>query len=685
MSFPSILRRKPKTVQFAGGRVELAASAGDGQHVREFSGIAYTGGAMRPSGFAVDTYVDLTGAKAAPGKRPIHRDHDPGRVIGHSEAIEIGSAVIAVEGRISGSNDATAEILASADRGFPWKLSIGAKIDRIEHVQAGRNATVNGRKVTGPAAIIRACTVYEISFVSLAGDDATSAVINANQGTEMSFEQWLQASGWDTTALSDQQTQQLHATYQREQQHTPTAGPLNAGGSVAIGDRQTDTDTERQLQVEGICSAYGYPTIEVNGQTVALHDHAMRANLNANQVQLLAVRASRPKSSPSIHTGRHAGAGSSTRDLAAAAVLVAMEADGVAEKEFGERTTQQARDMRCRNVGDVAMRLCAHLGFGGVGVSASEAVTHLQAASSTYSIPATLSNAAEKMLERDYIERPPAYTQFAAIKTATNFKENTGIRVTDTGQFEEVGADGELKHGGVDEKTFAWSVDQYGKTTAMSRKDWINDDLGALRTLIEAHGRAGRRAVNDLVWRVIYAAKAANWFSTANLNYVQGASTALGIESLAAAIQAMRERRDDEGNDLDIEPALLVVGPKNEQNAKALLQSDYIQALAAGDSTAIEQRVTGNPLKETLRHIVEQRISNTVKFTGNAPENWFLFGRASDLPMVVGFLDAVKTPRVKFYDVDHTPDKLAVQIKAYFDYGAAMADQKPTYMSKGKA
>ncbi|WP_165701192.1 hypothetical protein [Crateriforma conspicua] len=53
--------------------------------------------------------------------------------------------------------------------------------------------------------------------------------------------------------------------------------------------------------------------------------------------------------------------------------------------------------------------------------------------------------------------------------------------------------------------------------------------------------------------------------------------------------------------------------------------------------------------------------------------------------MIVGFLDGGKTPRVKFYDVDHTPDKLAVQIKAYFDYGAAMADQKPTYMSKGKS
>ncbi|TWT68399.1 phage major capsid protein [Crateriforma conspicua] len=680
MSFPNILRRRPKTVQFAGGPVELAASAGDGQRVREFSGVAYTGGAMRPSGFGTDVYVDLTGAKAAPGSRPILRDHDPGRVVGHAESIEIGSSVIAVEGRVSGSNDATAEILASADRGFPWRMSIGASIERIEHVQAGRHATANGRKVTGPAAIIRACTIYEVSFVSLAGDDATSAVIHAQQDQDMSFDQWLAASGWDASSLSDTQTQQLHATYQREQQHTPTAGPLESSGGSAADDEAT-----RQLQVEGICAAFDYPTIQIQGQPVPLHEHAMRANLTPTQVQLLAVRASRPSAVPSIHAGRHHGAGTNTRDLAVAGVLVAMGADGVAEKEFGERTAQQARDMRCRTVGDVAMRLCAHLGFGGVGVSASEAVTHLQAASSTYSIPATLSNAAEKMLERDYMERPPSYTQFAAIKTATNFKENTGIRVTDTGQFEEVGADGELKHGGIDEKTFTWSVDQYGKTTAMSRKDWIDDDLGALRTLIEAHGRAGRRAVNDLVWRVIYAAKAANWFSTVNLNYVEGAATALTIESLAAGIQALRERRDDEGNDLDIEPSLLVVGPKNEQNAKALLESDYIQSLAAGDSTAIEQRVTGNPLKETLRHVVEQRISNTNKFAGADPNNWFLFGRVSDLPMVVGFLDAVKTPRVKFYDVDHTPDKLAVQIKAYFDYGAAMADQKPTYMSKGKA
>ncbi|QDV63055.1 hypothetical protein Mal65_21940 [Crateriforma conspicua] len=76
---------------------------------------------------------------------------------------------------------------------------------------------------------------------------------------------------------------------------------------------------------------------------------------------------------------------------------------------------------------------------------------------------------------------------------------------------------------------------------------------------------------------------------------------------------------------------------------------------------------------------------STWRAPGVLPNNWFLFGRVSDLPMIVGFLDGGKTPRVKFYDVDHTPDKLAVQIKAYFDYGAAMADQKPTYMSKGKS
>src|SRR6056297_2154270 len=113
----------------------------------------------------------------------------------------------------------------------------------------------------------------------------------------------------------------------------------------------------------------------------------------------------------------------------------------------------------------------------------------------------------------------------------------------------------------------------------MNRKDWINDDLGALMTMIDAHGRAGRRAVNDLVWKVIYEAVAGSFFDAANDNYVDGAGSALDIASLSAGIQAMRERRDAEGNDLDIEPNLLVVGPKNEQIAKAVLESDHIMSL----------------------------------------------------------------------------------------------------------
>src|SRR5690606_15972938 len=147
-----------------------------------------------------------------------------------------------------------------------------------------------------------------------------------------------------------------------------------------------------------------------------------------------------------------------------------------------------------------------------------------------------------------------------------------------TTPLERVGTDGELKHGTVGEWFSEYQVDTFGKMLSIDRRDLINDDLSVFDETARALGRAAMRRVSDLVYEVLLA-NAGNFFSAGNGNYLTGADSALSFDGLAKAIEAMMLQRDDEGNDLDLRPATLLVPPQLQTTAKALLESEFIQQI----------------------------------------------------------------------------------------------------------
>ena len=68
----------------------------------------------------------------------------------------------------------------------------------------------------------------------------------------------------------------------------------------------------------------------------------------------------------------------------------------------------------------------------------------------------------------------------------------------------------------------------------------------------------------------------------------------------------MRTQRDAEGNDLDLRPSTLLVGPELETTGRMLLQSEFIQRA--------EDVPTGNSMRGVAKLEVESRLSNTTKF-----------------------------------------------------------------------
>jgi hypothetical protein len=182
MACPSELR----CAAAAAGLELIAAAAGEA--APRVKMLAYTGQPMKLDGFAQPVIVDLESLKLGRQSVPLLRDHDPLRIAGHTTAITVSQQRLKAEGVLSGLPAHTDEVIATAARGFPWNVSMGAALPaRPEFVEAG-SIKVNGRHWPSPILVARGAVLRELSLLPLGADADTSASFAAvpeiQSGTE---------------------------------------------------------------------------------------------------------------------------------------------------------------------------------------------------------------------------------------------------------------------------------------------------------------------------------------------------------------------------------------------------------------------------------------------------------------------------------------------------------------------
>ncbi len=395
---------------------------------------------------------------------------------------------------------------------------------------------------------------------------------------------------------------------------------------------------------------------------------AVSEGWDATRTELEVLRASRP--TPPMAGGFRAVA---TTEVIEAAFAFRMGLGKVAEKHLKPEVLDQAHRLGITH----SLDLCrmALIADGQDVPHGREAM--VRAALSTMSLPTALGDLASKSLLDSYAEAPAAWRSFAAIRSVADFKTNTAIRPSFTGGLEQVAPGGELKHGTVKEWTANYKIDTYGKLLGIDRRDLINDDLGVFAEASAAMGKAAMRKLNDLVFSTLLA-NAGSFFGAGNGNYISGIDSALNFESLANAIKAMLSQKDDEGNDLDLRPAVLLVPPALETLARALLESEYIQAAV--------NLPTGNSLRNVVKLEVEPRLANTTKF-GNLASNthWYLFAPPAATVMVVAFLSGQQNPTIEYQGLEANINTLAAHWRVFHDFGAALVDPRAGVRSKGVA
>ena len=378
-------------------------------------------------------------------------------------------------------------------------------------------------------------------------------------------------------------------------------------------------------------------------------------------VEIQRIRAERP-TGPMIHaSGRERFRDSAVIE---AALLAHMGREDIAEKALGASAMEAAKSMRCTHIMDI---IKGSLQARGIDVPADRNAM-VRAAFSYANLPGILSNTANKLMEQSYRAFPSVARQIARKLTANDFKQHTGYRLTGDTKMQEVGPAGEIKHGTLGESSYFYKVSTFARMFALTRQDIINDDLGAFDEVPSMIGRGSAVALEELFWQLVLA-NTGNFFHANNKNYISGTTTALSIEGLRQAVQAMRQQVDAQGTPIMVEPKFLVVPAALEATADTIYASTNI-VMAADTATP-----DGNPYKGKYQPLVVPHLSDD--------DVWYLLGSPADVAAFgIAFLSGQDSPTVETSDADF--NVLGIQFRGYLDFGACQIDPKGGVMSAGK-
>ena len=650
-----------KTIKFT-SRLDLSASG----KARKFSILAYSGGLLRVDGFQHGVVVDLAGLQASTAV-PIILDHTAttDTTLGQTSEINNDGKRLVLAGQVTGRSQRVLAVIAQADAGYSWQASIGCSVESSEDIPAGSKVTVNGQTFVGPIIVARRTVLRETSVLPV-GADATTQVnlaASAKKGSNsMTFSEWLTSFGIDEKSLS--QDGAAFMTSQYEMLQTPDGGvPVpSAATANAVLDLRATASTELNRQSQILATCVGYPHIAAT---------AIQSGWSPMEAENHILKAKARSMVPSNRMNSHSGG--ITRNTLAASILLRAGGEAVALKAYGENTCQQARDLRCTNLIDLAGHALTIAGQDRNAFQNNDQM--LRAAFSTTSLPTILGDSVGKSLVAAYEETTSQWKTFCHIADAESFRDQKGVRPAAIASLEELGAGGQIKHGTLtEEDVFTWSVATFAKMLSVTRTTIINDDLGFISELAPMLGTAAGRSLNDLIWTQILGGQTANYFSSGNANLATS-SSALAVGTLGAAVAAMRNQRDDNGYDLNISPIALIVPPALELTARALLNSNDLLGTSGPN---------GNPVKGIVAElIVEPRISNTTRFANATSIQWFLFGAPKDRAITVGFLRGQTTPTIETSDADF--NTLGIQMRVFHDYGVALADPRGAYKAVGTA
>lgn len=575
--------------------------------------VAYTGAAIRQPWSRTPIVVDLAGMDAA-DQIPILYGHEAtlDSVLGQSTTVTNTGDALELTAELFGTGDTAAKVLALAKAGLRLQASIGADTGDLENVPAGQAVTVNGRDFTGPLSIVRGSRLREVSVVLFGADQNTSATIAAEAENVSPSPHEVPTMAHDAT-------------------HEPV--PSTEATANVAADHQVTT------------AAPAPDAAAIKAELL----REIKAELLEN------VRASRP-AAPAIHVATPAV------DSPAVVEASLAIAGGLQnpEKHYSEQTLEAAGKRRNTSLGEVLVNAARANGYDGshrIGNANLRQI--LQAAFATHAIQTIVGNAYGKFLLNGYNSVEQVWSAIASIRSVSDFKAVTGVRLGGGFKFEEVSPGGELKSADAAEESRTIRAKTYGRLSSITRQDLVNDDLSALTAVPQRLGRGAALALNAAFWAEFESSNATFYKKEA-----AGAGNALSLSSLKTATASYRKLTDPDDNPLGIAPRILLVPAELEIAAAELMGGSLL--------------ITGENATKANVNVLAGRYRVVSSAYLTSASTWWLCADPMDLPaMEVAFLNGNQTPTVEQAEADF--NTLGIQVRGYHDWGIAKAESRAAY------
>ena len=674
----------------------LIEASGEGRP--KIVGIAYSGGKMPLPGWKNPVVVDLSGMDL-PESVPLLANHENrtsarvGMVSAH-----VKNNQLEITGEIISDSPEAADIVAQSKAGADWQLSIGADVKECELVRSKRE--VNGQEMEGPFYHVRKSALREVSVVAVGADAHTSMKVTAkfdliNPNPEEEGVQTMNENK-DVEAKADVQPEvkpdekpevkseikaeakpeiQAEAKPEIKAEAKPEVKPVDVAAAARdAAAAAVKAERERVAAIRAICDGE-FPEIEKDAISAGWTPEVVTKKV------LETIRAERPAADVHISVKTEPEGDGLRKTIEAAMCLrCGVSADDL-EKSYGAQTVEagmKEMDMPLKQLLIECMKM------DGISYGNSFDNETIRAAFSSVSLPGILSNVANKKLLQSYEAQPIIATKLCSTGDLTDFKENDRFRLTDVGDLLPVGADGEIKDGGVVEESAKNQLDTYGKKFVLTRKMIINDDLGAFMKVPTAMGNRAARLIDQLFFSrllknpVQLDGKAL--FSTAHKNLLSGATSALSSDSLKKAIQLFLDQVDADGQPISVEPRFLLV-PSALKHLAIELTRGATFVMAGSDNTI--RPALNSLVDENLQVISSPYLANSA-YEGASATAWYLFGNPHQTDTFeIGYLRGKRTPTVERGETDF--NTLGLWFRVYFDVGVREQDHRGMVKSVGAA
>ena len=639
----------------------------------KFVSTFYTGGKLDIAGWDLPVVVDLAALSQAK-VLVANLDHDQTKRVGNFAVANDGKSLVA-SGTATAKTAAAAEVIDSALAGYQWQSSLEVNPRKVTEVKAGKTVTINGQEHEGPLYQV-AGTLKGFGFVSHGADDNTTATIAATAASTKGKVMRKEVKAWaekiyagvvDFDHISDEMVATIEANYDGLQPVKP-----KKKFEEAIEAKQADAE-----RVEGITeialNACDKRPYDINA-IKELAQTAIDAKWTVDKFRLELLEASLPPAHTVFRTKKDDRLNNKVME---AAILQTANYPDLEKAGYDDQTLQAAHDRFKGRIGLKQLFLmCAESngyrdGNMDVTLDVQRAAFRQQGPMqqiratgfSALDISTILSSTANKQIMRGWNAVDQTCLRIAKRVSVSDFKTMTTVSLTDSLRYEQVGNDGQIKHGTLGEITYTIKADTYAKMLAITRTDMINDDTSALTDVPMKLGNGAIKLLNHIFWTEFLALVGANFFASGNANINTGVAD-MTVGGLDATETIFMNQTNPDGTPLALQPAILLVPTALKNKALNLMGSQLNSAAITSWNAA-----TGddNPFRGRFTVESSPYISNST-YTGNTSTAWWMLANPNEMPVIaIAGLNGRIEPTVETADADFY--QLGVQMRGYSDVG----------------